>query len=130
MAAFFSTSINTGAFTAPTTGSVVVGLRCMMGSAIGTFVGLGLAAHGTVTPLVCNSAVFQFWTSDVVSVAADFYVSGLTPGTSYNFDLTGCASTGSCARRSSRSLRTARYSMIRRCLAVTSSIPTLLGHRG
>jgi hypothetical protein len=37
----------------------------------------------------------EFATSDVGPLALDFYVSGLTAGTSYNFDLLGCASVGS-----------------------------------
>ena len=112
MAAFFSTSINTGSFVAPASGNVIVRAAFMGGSAVGTFVAVGLAAHGTVTPIVANENVFQCWTSDTVAWNFAFYVTGLTPGTSYNFDLLGAASTGSFQITA---------------FAVTSTTPTLSG---
>ena len=94
MAAVFSTSINTGSFTAPPSGNVVVEASFMSASGSGTFVAFGLAAHGGVTPIIGNEIVFEFFTSDVIPLALTFYVSGLTPGSSYNFDLLAAASTG------------------------------------
>lgn len=94
MAAVFSTSINTGSFVAPASGAVLVTVNCMAGSASGTFVAFGLAAHNTVTPIIGQEQVFEFSTSDIVPLTLQFYVSGLTPGTTYNFDLLAAASTG------------------------------------
>jgi hypothetical protein len=54
----------------------------------------GLAAHGTVTPLVCSGVMFDDnGTSIGRMYSFEFIVTGLTPGTSYNFDL--LAATGS-----------------------------------
>jgi hypothetical protein len=97
MAAFDSTNVQTGNFIAPPSGIVMVSLRCALGSVLGIFAAFGLAAHGTVTPMVCNSHLFQVWTGDIMPLAIDFYVSGLTPGSTYNFDLLGCVSASSAA---------------------------------
>lgn len=94
MAAMFSASINTGNFIAPPSGNVVIEASFMAASASGTFAAFGLAAHGTVTPIIGNENVFEFFTSDVIPLTLRFYVSGLTPGNTYNFDLLGATNTG------------------------------------
>ena len=94
MAALYSTSINTGSFTAPPSGEVVVEASFMSGSGSGTFAAFGLAPHGSVSPIVGAQNVFEFFTSDVIPVALRFYVPGLNSGSPYNFDLLAAASTG------------------------------------
>ncbi len=90
MAAFYSTSINTGSFTAPASGNVIVRAAFAGNGTLSAYAAFGLAAHGTVSPLVGNEIVVELSTSDTTWWALAFYVSGLTPGTSYNFDLLGC----------------------------------------
>jgi hypothetical protein len=95
MAVFDSTNIQTGSFTAPASGQVLVRVSFSgKGSASGMWVALGLAAHGTVTPLVANEWECELPTADAqFPFFIEFVVGSLTPGTSYNFDLLGCATT-------------------------------------
>ena len=89
-------AISTGPFTAPASGNVLVSTvlvaECTSSS---TAIAFGLAAHGTVTPMIGSS--FQYKSSGTTlgtSTPAAFLVTGLTPGTSYNFDLLAAASSG------------------------------------
>lgn len=87
MAAVSSSNINTGSFTAPPSGSVVV--SAFFAAAIATsgdIAVFGLAAHGTTSPIVANEASFKLPTSPT-PCALSFIVTGLTAGNSYNFDL-------------------------------------------
>lgn len=88
-AAVSSASINTGAFTAPASGSVLVTATFVCNQATAdTIVGFALAAHGTVTPILAD-----VWQPTLANTAVNgvtvvpFVVTGLTPGTSYNLDL-------------------------------------------
>jgi hypothetical protein len=86
-AAVSSASVNTGSFTAPPSGSVVVTASFVdEPSASGVYAAFGLCAHGTVTPLVCPTVEIKT-TGDYLAEKLTFLVTGLTPGTSYNFDL-------------------------------------------
>jgi hypothetical protein len=84
--------ISTGSFTAPASGSVVVTVN-LVGYLTAAAAGLlGLAAHGTVTPMIGNE--FNFTDSAATQyriLNPVFVVTGLTPGNSYNFDLLGAA---------------------------------------
>ena len=52
----------------------------------------GLAAHGTTSPIIGDIAVIADGTaSDARYYSFPFLVTGLTAGTSYNFDLLGAA---------------------------------------
>lgn len=98
MAAFSSGNACTGAFTAPASGSVLITLTCVMQtSAAGAIVGLALAAVGTVTPLFGPVAAAQGLTTTAITVTAQFPVTGLTPGQSYQFDLLGAVTTADTA---------------------------------
>jgi hypothetical protein len=92
MAAFSSANVNTGSFTAPPSGSVIVEASFVAEMSAAAKFAIGLAAHGTVTPLVANEVGLA---ESSVTIArpyvVKFLVTGLTPGTSYNFDLVGCA---------------------------------------
>jgi len=93
MAAFSSASVNTGAFTAPVSGEVVVSAAFAGEGTAGIFTAFGLAQHGTTT---MEGVQYQTETSSSGAVPVftlSFAVSGLTSGTSYTFDLMG-ASTG------------------------------------
>jgi hypothetical protein len=91
MAAWSSANITTGSFTAPPSGSVVVtaDICALSNSVSGDVTGFGLAAHGTVTPLVANAITIQAINTNFHKVTLVFVVTGLTPGT-YQFDLLGC----------------------------------------
>lgn len=95
-AAFSSASVNTGSFTAPASGSVVVTASFMaLTSGADAFLDVALATHGTTTQ-VGVADVFQFSSTGYASrVTVPFLVTGLTAGTSYNFDLVGSASSTS-----------------------------------
>jgi hypothetical protein len=87
MAAVSSANINTGAFTAPPSGSVLVTASFVWAISASGYPGaFALAAHGTVTPLVSNVTAFQNNTQPI-EVAFQFLVTGLAAGTAYNFDL-------------------------------------------
>lgn len=96
MAAFSSSSINTGNFTAPASGEVLVSTSFVgRTSASGQEVAFGLAAHGTVTPMIGNLVEFRDGTVTTNrAYNIQFLITGLTAGTTYNFDLLGCALSG------------------------------------
>lgn len=91
-----SVSLNTGSFTAPASGSVIVGATFVGGINANAGFAFGLAAHGTVTPMVCNNIIFDQSAGSLNPgpYQLDFMVSSLTPGTSYNFDLLACVTSG------------------------------------
>ena len=89
-------AISTGSFTAPPSGSVVVTANAVISSG-GNIFAVGLAAHGTLTPMVCPSAVYTDSASNARLYTLVFVVGSLTPGTSYNFDLMFATSAGTLA---------------------------------
>lgn len=96
MAPFSSTNVNTGSFTAPASGDVLVTVSFVgRTSASGAEVAFGLAAHGTLTPVIGNIVEYRDGTATTNrAYAIQFLVTGLTAGSSYNFDLMGCALSG------------------------------------
>jgi hypothetical protein len=99
LAAFASGTICTGAFTAPASGSVLVTASFqILAATSGHNIMLALAASGTVTPVIGNAATLQAQVAAVLqSVCVQFYVTGLTPGSTYNFDLLGAVTSGDTA---------------------------------
>jgi hypothetical protein len=95
MAAFSSANVNTGSFTAPPSGSVLVSVSFVGDVSIGgTAFNLGLAAHGTVTPILSNVITFEDGATATGRLYdAQFLVTGLTPGASYDLDLIGACGT-------------------------------------
>jgi len=95
MAAFDSNNINTGSFVAPPSGSVMVTASFAMVQSASVGGAFGLAAHGTVTPMVASEWIVR---DSAVTIPRpyiiNFLVTGLTPGTSYNFDLMGAITAG------------------------------------
>jgi hypothetical protein len=93
--------ISTGSFTAPASGSVLVTANFMAYVSAGsTNMSFGLAADGTVTPMVCDNVTF----TDSAASSARMYtpvflVSGLTPGGSYDFDLMFAVASGTLTVR-------------------------------
>ena len=87
---FSSANINTGSFTAPASGSVVITVSCAAQiSTAASCAMFGLAAHGTTT---LTGNLFNYTDGnggETRPVSITFLVTGLTPGTSYNFDLMG-----------------------------------------
>jgi len=93
LSAVSSTHVNTGSFTAPSSGSVIVTASMVCDNTSGVASSYALAAHGTVTPVVGNTITWM----DAGSYrprTVHFLVSGLTAGTSYNFDLLFAAASG------------------------------------
>ena len=87
---------STGSFTAPASGNVLVTATFVGNpSAASIYQAFGLAAHGTVTPIVGNEIEAESHTNAPLASTWRFYVSGLTPGASYNFDLLGATASGS-----------------------------------
>lgn len=98
MAAFSSGVVCTGPFAAPASGSVLVTLTCVMQTSVaGAIVGLGLAAAGTVTPVIGPVAAAQGLTTTAITVTAQFPLSGLVPGQVYNLDLLGAVTSADTA---------------------------------
>jgi hypothetical protein len=91
--AFSSANVNTGNFTAPASGSVLVTASFMWQiSSSSQSAEIGLCAHGTTTPMMANIIEFKASGANIpVPGTAQFLVTGLTPGSTYNFDLMGCA---------------------------------------
>jgi hypothetical protein len=85
-------AISTGNFVAPASGNVVVTawfVSDVSTSADG--IGFGLCAHGTLTPVVGSVIAFKDPNStQPYPHVLEFLVTGLTPGTTYNFDLMFC----------------------------------------
>lgn len=96
MSAVSSANVNTGSFTAPPSGNVLVTVTLIMQvSSSGDAVGFGLAAHGTVVPMV---GYVPAWKEPVTTQpfvrTLQFLVTGLTPGASCNFDLMFAVASG------------------------------------
>jgi hypothetical protein len=87
-AAVSSANVNTGSFAAPPSGSVVVTAAFSAQVSAADAVAFGLAAHGTVTPMVGKTPAFSLPATGVnLPQSLEFIVTGLTAGTSYNLDL-------------------------------------------
>ena len=82
-------NISTGSFTAPASGKVVVTATFVAQvSSDGDQCAFGLAAHGTLTPMVGYLTQFKFPGSAFpMPMSVSFLVTGLSAGSSYNFDL-------------------------------------------
>jgi hypothetical protein len=95
LAAFSSANINSGSITAPSSGSVVVTASFLLSMpTANTNFSFGLAAHGTTTP-VCNSVTSKISSAAIqLPYSVQFVVTGLTPSSSYNFDLLGAIASG------------------------------------
>jgi hypothetical protein len=96
LAAFSSANVNTGSWAAPSSGSVVVTATFLLSMATANVnFSFGLAAHGGVTP-VCNAITSKISSAAIqLPYSASFVVTGLTPTSSYNFDLLGAIASGS-----------------------------------
>lgn len=89
--AFSSANVNTGSFTAPASGSVVVtaAFTITMGSA-SSGIAFSLANHGTASSVVCNAVTAEISSAQIRQVGPlIFTVGSLTAGQAYQFDLVG-----------------------------------------
>lgn len=95
-AAFGSGTIATQVFTAPPSGSVLITMSfVLVTSASGVYVAMYLSPAGSTTTI--SSDVFQYQSPSAgfaPQQAFPFYLSGLTSGTSYNYDLVGSVTSG------------------------------------
>jgi hypothetical protein len=95
-AAFGSGTIATQPFTAPPSGNVLVTVNCMITTTGGgVFVAMFLSPHGSATTV--SSDIIQYESPSAgfaPQQAFPFMLTGLTPGTSYNYDLLGSATSG------------------------------------
>jgi hypothetical protein len=87
LAAVSSGNACTGSFLAPVSGSVLVTASLVAGISAGVHGSFALAAEGTVTPVLGDVVTYAGTSSTNPPVTVTFVVTGLTPGTSYNFDL-------------------------------------------
>jgi hypothetical protein len=95
LAAFSSASVNTGSFTAPASGSVVVTASFVAQTGTGsTQLAVALAGHGTTTVAGYAYEFESSSTANLLPLSIPFLVTGLTPGNTYNFDLMGSAQSG------------------------------------
>lgn len=93
-----STNVNTGTFSAPPSGSVVVTAAFVQQTGVGADAfAFGLCNHGTTSPMVGNSVVMKSGNSVPSPIVTLFPLGGLSPGTSYNFDLMFCTAGGGTA---------------------------------
>ena len=85
-----SAAISTGSFTAPASGTVLItAMTNAKASAGGSAVAFGLAAHGTITPMVGYSVIAgPASAGPSAPILAQFLLTGLSG--SYNFDLLWC----------------------------------------
>jgi hypothetical protein len=88
LSAVSSANVNTGAFTAPASGNVLVTAYGIYTGSSADNVSFALSAHGTVTPVV-GTVITGSANSSANSIpcAIPFLIAGLTPGTSYSLDL-------------------------------------------
>ena len=97
-AAFSSANVSTGAFNAPPSGTVLVTASFMPTMPTIAPAAFALAAHGTVTPLIGNAIQGELANNTTFQpTTLQFLVTGLTAGTSYNFDLLGATGNASDA---------------------------------
>lgn len=90
MAAFSSANVNTGSFTAPASGSVLVTASFTLSNGTGgSVMNIGLADHGTTTMVASFSNFGDGASNTARAYTVRFLISGLTAGSSYNFDLMG-----------------------------------------
>jgi hypothetical protein len=96
MAAFDTANIQTGLFTVPPSGAVTVRVSFSgKANASGAWAALGLALHGTASPLVASEWECELPTGDSqFPFFIEFTVTGRTPGASESYDLVGCVTTG------------------------------------
>ncbi len=97
LSAMSSANINTGSFTAPPSGNVVANVSMVAGVSNDAFAAVfALAEHGTASPVQGYTAQWKFTNSAFVPVpySQAFQVTGLAPGTAYNFDLMFAVATG------------------------------------
>lgn len=95
-APFGAGTIGTQPFTAPPSGNVLVTVNCMITTTGGgVFVAMFLSPNGSATTV--SSDIIQYESPSAgfaPQQAFPFYLTGLTPGTTYNFDLLGSATSG------------------------------------
>jgi hypothetical protein len=90
--------ISTGSFTAPPSGSVVVTVSMIIQyTQTSSSMAWTLFGHGTTTQYGFNINFPTLTTNNRYPVSLTFPVTGLTPGTSYNFDLACACSLGQTA---------------------------------
>lgn len=97
LAAFSSGLASTNSFSAPASGNVLVEASFVVQTTVGTGAAtvFGIAAHGTTTP-ACDLIIVNDNTTGIPRpLSLRFYVTGLTPGASMQYDLIGCNASGS-----------------------------------
>jgi len=94
-AAWSSGTICTNSFTAPPSGNVMVQASFqVLGTGIAN-AGFALASTGTVTPIAGAVATTQIQVASVLQTTdIRFYLSGLTAGTAYQYDMLGAVASG------------------------------------
>jgi hypothetical protein len=91
LAAIASGTVCTGSFTAPPSGKVIVTVSLVAMLAAAGSIAFALAATGTVTPVVGNVVTYD--TTATLPDTIVIPVTGLTSGSSYNFDVLAGVST-------------------------------------
>ena len=96
MTAVSSGTINTGAFIAPPSGSVIVGASLVGGINANAGFAFGLCGHGSASPMLCPNIVFDQSSASLNPgpYNLEFLVGSLVAGGTYTFDLMGCVTSG------------------------------------
>ena len=97
MAAWDSTNITTGSWVAPPSGNVLVEVGFSAKSSVAAAVCVvGLCEHNTVTPMIGVTSSLQVGSANSVqSYSHRQVITGLTPGSSHNYDFMGACFTNS-----------------------------------
>ena len=86
---------NSGTFTCPSSGNVKISVNLVSYVSAAINYGYNLAAHATTSPLVSNSVILADSSATIPRVhELEFFVTGLTSGNSYCFDLMAVTGTG------------------------------------
>jgi hypothetical protein len=86
LSAIGSSVINTGTFTVPPSGNVLVTVSLVAAASASGRAAFSVAAHGTVSPVLAASPVFGLSAASV-AFSAQMLVTGLTPGESSALDV-------------------------------------------
>jgi hypothetical protein len=92
--AISSANVNTGAFTVGPQGTAIITVSLVAEWSNAAGAAFNVALHGTTTP-AANAVVFKDSSATIPrAYQMQFVVTGLTPFTSYNFDLIACMTSG------------------------------------
>lgn len=115
-------SVNTGLFTAPPSGNVLVTVSFCCTGAAGVISAIALAAHGTVTPVLGNVATFESSAAtNQLPLSIPITVTGLTANSTYTFDLLSATASSTLSITAAGSTSTTPTGQVGQPLTMTVS---------